>query len=90
MTKLIKIRNGKRTEIVYSELTDEEIGNRIRRYQGKYGQSFDDFYAGFDSDKADIREIGDFLDWEGLVEERKARMEKLHTNGHEICHSPKP
>ena len=76
MTKLIKIRNGKRTEIVYSELTDSDIENRIRRYEGKYGQQFDDFYGDFDSDKSDIHEIGDFLDWESLVEERKARMEK--------------
>jgi hypothetical protein len=76
MTKLIKIRNGKRTEIVYSELTDSEIENRIRCYESKYGQAFDDFYGDFDSDKSDIYEIGDFLDWESLVEERKARMEK--------------
>jgi hypothetical protein len=74
--KLISIENGKRTEIVYSKLTDAEIASRIRQYEGKYGQSFDDFYAEFDSDKANIYEIGDFLDWESLVEERKARTEK--------------
>lgn len=74
--KLISIENGKTTEIVYSELSDSEIESRIRRYESKYGQQFDDFYAEFDSDKSDIHEIGDFLDWEGLVEERKARIEK--------------
>ncbi len=76
MTKLIKIRNGKTTERVYSELTDEEIDQGIRKYESKYKQTFDDFYGDFDSDKSDIYEIGDFLDWEGLVEEKKARVEK--------------
>ena len=76
MTKLIKIRNGKKTEIVYSELTYEEIDQGIHKYEVKYGQTFDEFYSEFDSDKSDIYEIGDFLDWEGLVEEKKARVGK--------------
>lgn len=74
--KLISIQNGEKTEIVYSELTDEEIEQGIHKYESKYKQTFDDFYGDFDSDKSDIYEIGDFLDWEGLVEEKKIRAEK--------------
>lgn len=77
MKKLISVRNGKTTETVYSDLTDNEINSRIRGYEAKYGKAFDDFCGGFDSDKVDIYEIGDFLDWESLDEERKARMQKV-------------
>ena len=83
MTRLISIENGKKTEIVYPKLTDEEIDQRIRHYETKYGQSFDDFYSDFDSDKADIYEIGEFLDWECLVEEKKARVKKAAYEGHD-------
>jgi hypothetical protein len=75
--KLISIENGKRTETIYSDLSDEEINHRIRIYEQRYGRQFHDFYSDFDSDKSDIGEIGDFLDWKSLVEEGEARAKKV-------------
>lgn len=75
--KTLIIQDGEtKKEIDYSGLNDEYIDNRIRRYEQKYGRLFQDFYNGFDSDEAGMDELTDLLDWENLVEEKKARAEK--------------
>ena len=77
MTTLI-IQDGEATkEIRYSELSDNYIDGRIEEYEKKYGKTYQEFYNGFDCGEAGMDELTDLLDWESLVEEKKARMEKV-------------
>lgn len=43
----------------------------------KHGMTYQEFYNGFDCDEASMDELTDLLDWESLVEEKKARLEKV-------------
>lgn len=79
MTTLIIQDGDKRREINYSELSDDYIEECIRGYEARYGKNFQVFYNGFDCGEASMNELTDLLDWESLVEERKARMEKVAT-----------
>lgn len=76
MTTLIIQDGDKKREINYSELSDDYIEKRIEEYETKHGKTFQKFYNGFDCGEASMDELTDLLDWESLVEERKARMEK--------------
>lgn len=76
MTTLIIQDGDKKREINYSELSDDFIEKRIEEYETKHGKIFQEFYNGFDCGEASMDELTDLLDWESLVEERKARMEK--------------
>lgn len=76
MTTLIIQDGNKRREINYSDLADDYIEDRIEEYEAKYGKSFQGFYNSFDCGEASMDELTDLLDWESLVEEKKARKEK--------------
>ena len=76
MTTLIIQDGDKRREINYSELSDDYIEKRIGEYETKYGKNFQGFYNSFDCSEASMDELTDLLDWESLVEEKKARIEK--------------
>ena len=77
MKVLVIEDDGVKREIRYSELSDEELNRRISAYEQKHEQTFQEFYSDFDSDESDMDELTDFLDWECLVEEKKARIEKV-------------
>ena len=72
--KLVIESDGKRTEIVYSELSIRDINSRIRAYEQKYGSSFARYFKTFSCDDALPDEMTDIMDWEYLVEEKSTRL----------------
>ena len=62
-----------RTEIHYYSLSLQEINSRIRAYEKKYGMRFSRFISTFSCDAASPDEMGDYMDWEILTEERADR-----------------
>ncbi len=59
--------------IDYASLGLREIDRRIRAYEKKYGMQFSSYNRQFDCDSALPWESGDLMDWESLMQERKAR-----------------
>ena len=72
--KLVIESGGKRTEIVYSDLSMRDISSRIREYEKKYGTSFSRYFKTFSCDGAMTDEMTDIMDWEYLVEEKSTRL----------------
>lgn len=72
---IFRIQDGEEREnINYSVLPEGDIEKRIKGYEKKYGKNYDDFYNRFDCGEASLDELTDLLDWENLVEEKKARL----------------
>lgn len=72
--KLVIEEDGKRTEIVYSDLSMRDINSRIRGYEKKYGTSFSNYFQTFSCDDARPDEMTDVMNWEYLVAEKAERM----------------
>ena len=75
--KTLIVQDGEKSqEIRYSDLDDDYIDQRIREYENKYGKTYQEFYSSFDCGEAGMDELTHLLDWENLVEEKKARIKK--------------
>jgi hypothetical protein len=59
-------------EVDYSKLSLEEIDQRIKAYQEKYGK-FRTYSAKYDCDASSPQDYLAFVDWESLLLERKKR-----------------
>jgi len=70
---LVETSDKGRSVIDYASLTMREIERRISSYEKKYGMPFSSYRRQFDCDSALPWESGDLIDWESLVQERKAR-----------------
>lgn len=68
-----------RREIDYSALSAKEIREQLGRYEKKYGMAFAQYDKQFSCDSATPQEMTDFMDWENLMAERKARRKKALT-----------
>ena len=66
-----------RSVIDYASLSEKEIGRRIKSYEEKYGMPYARYNRRFDCDSALPWEAGDLIDWESLVQEKKARRKRL-------------
>lgn len=78
MSKKLIIESSEtgREEIVYESLSAEEIDKRIAGYEKKYGMTYARYNRRFSCDDALPWEMGDLMDWENLMQERKARKKK--------------
>lgn len=74
--KLIIQEGETLTEIEYTNLTDAEIKSRIRRYEKKYGESFEAYSKTFSCSEAHIHELQKYLDWEHLIQEQERRSKQ--------------
>ena len=63
--------------IDYASLSEKEIARRIRSYEEKYGMPYARDNRQFDCDSVLPWEAGDLIDWENLVQEKKARRKRL-------------
>ena len=76
MRTLIIQDDAETRTINYSSMTDGDIDQCIHEYERKYGNTYQEFCRSFDCGEANMDELTDLLDWEQLIEEKKARMEK--------------
>lgn len=78
MSKKLIIESSEtgRQEIVYESLSIEEIEKRIAAYEKKYGMTYARYNKQFSCDDALPWEMGDLMDWENLVQERRSRRKK--------------
>jgi hypothetical protein len=74
-----------RTEVLYSSLSLRQIESRIKSYEKKYGMPFARYNSRFSCDEALPWEVADAMDWESLVQERKARQPRANGGKQLAC-----
>lgn len=81
-TSIFESSETGRTEVQYSSLPLRQIERRIKSYEKKYGMPFARYNSRFSCDEALPWQVADVMDWESLIQERRARQPKANEKKH--------